>query len=85
MAPVATRLDGGPAPAELPRACADAVRVLQRRYPGVVPMGPDPHGDHTGIEPGPHQANAGKDSLPEAAGGTRNNRRKRLRTRRLRD
>jgi hypothetical protein len=42
------------APAGLRWGYAGAAPVLQRRYPGVVPMGVDPHGSHSRLSLGPN-------------------------------
>ena len=41
--------------------------VRLRLYPGVVPMGSDPHGNHTGVSPGSHRCRTG----PAGGGGDR--------------
>jgi hypothetical protein len=38
-----------------PAVVEDVFPVRLRRGPGVVPMGSDPHGNHTGVSPCPHR------------------------------
>ena len=61
----------------VPKASGAGVTpVWPRRYPGVVPMGTAPHGDHTGVPPGRHRRvagagpGAGSAGLGRAAGGS---------------
>jgi hypothetical protein len=71
---VATRCAGlarctPPSPGTAPQTACGVTTVTPRRGYGVVPMGSDPHGNHTGISPGRHRCHTGTAGWEPGIGG----------------